>query len=190
MTLPEPLPTVAQYFAFNASANSQELADAERRMDEILARRHSITDKSTIGLLTLNATSVVGVFAALQVGEKTLNSLGISSNAAALAICFFLVGSMLALVAVWWDGVHLNRLAAKHIARLAELRKTSRVLASPVTEAYIDLLGDAIDEVGKNPPIDFEYSKVSIGLQNTSGSLWLNAIGYIVYRIVATHGWN
>ncbi|WP_298191184.1 hypothetical protein [Novosphingobium sp.] len=159
-------------------------------MDEILARKHSITDKSTIGLLTLNTASIAGVFAALQVGQETLVNLGISTRDIALTICCFLFGSMLALIAVWWDGIQLNYLAGKHIARLAALRKVARTLASPMEERYIQLLREGLNGVEENPPIDFEYSKISIGLQNTSGSLWLAAIGYLIARIVAIHGWH
>ncbi len=187
MSLPEPPRALAEYYAFNASANLQELAEAERRMDELLARKHSISDKSTIGLLTLNATSIAGVFTALQVGSDALNRLGISTKDVALTICLFLVGSIISLISVWWDGVQLNHLAAKHIARLAALRKVARTLASPPQESNIQLLGDALGEVEKAPPIDFAYSKVSIGLQTTSGVLWLTAIGYLVVRVVAMY---
>ena len=188
MSLPEPSRAVAEYFAFNASANLQELAEAERRMDEILARKHSITDKSTVGLLTLNATSIVGAFTALQAGPEALASLGIATKDAALAICFFLVASMLALLAVWWDGVHLNYSAAKHIKRLSALRRVARTLASPINEPNVQDLNEAMNEVGQNPPIDFEYSKISIILQNASGSLWLTAIGAIMIRVFLKHG--
>jgi len=188
MSLPEPPRAVAEYFAFNSSANLQELAEAERRMDEILARKHSISDKSTVGLLTLNATSIVGAFAALQAGPEAMASLGISTKDPALSICLFLVGSMLALVSVWWDGVHLNYSAAKHIKRLSALRRVSHTLASPLNEPNIQDLKEAMNEVGQNPPIDFEYSNISIILQTASGSLWLTAIGAIIIRVLLKHG--
>lgn len=188
MTLHEAKKVVADHFQFNAAANLQDLAEAERRMDEVLARRHAITDKSTVGLLTLNGASIVGVFTALQVGQEALAKLGISIKDISGSMGLFLFGAMCALLAVWWDGIHLNRVATKQLLRLSALRNVARTLASSMDDRSIKMLEKQLAKVEANPPVDFEYSKISIGLQNSSGSCWLVGIGYLLLRITQTNG--
>ena len=189
MTQPDRPATTAEAFRYNAAANRIDLDEAERRLDSLLERRAKLAERSTFGLLALNGTSATGAFAALQAGGTALGNLGISTAEVAFCISAFLFGSVLSVISVWAESIHLTTVAGKQFCRTSHLRRIESTLADHLQPEAIDRLGREIKELPKVTPNDFAYSPVQLILHNFSGGAWLAGIGLAIYNVGQGIAW-
>lgn len=176
--MPDELPPrlVGDVYRFNASMNELDLAEAERRYDELLSRKARVQERFATGAILLNATSLTATFSAVQSGQAALDKLGITLPTASGALGLFVFGILSSAAAHWWESLRIPGWASQQYARLTLLRRQKSTMQSNLDARTSDLVGTNLGEIEKNPPQDFRYSKLHLWLVNVSGSMWLVGI--------------
>lgn len=163
---------------------AQSLTAATSSADHLRGQRDDVTTKIRFGLVGLNGGSVLAAIAALGGNTAALERIGISLDQLASAIIFFLVGAVVAGVALFQQQNHLVVAAGEANARA--IRYAMAVHHANVNPGGDDL-GALLKVIAAQTPPEATYSKAAIWFQSFGGALWLGGCSVIVMDVVRDH---
>lgn len=170
-------------FGYNAAMADDELSFATARCIYALDRRDRLEERVRFGCLALNSAALLALLTAGGSKEDKLASLGVSSGTVAIGAAFFIIGAMMAALAIWASTRHFIRVTGPEIGNLYAARAKKALFDSLPSEDAGCRVSAALDE-----PVhemgDFKFSPVEMFLTNMSGCMWLTGAGVVLFAMV------
>lgn len=173
---------LAERYPVSKELTNYELAEAERRYDDILSRHSKSRDRLVTGGLAINAASATAVFAGLQAGQDALALLGVPIATAATSLGIFVAGVVVGAIGHWVDQIVSMRWAADlYSKRLAPLRNKRAMLEKDESPESLAKLREMHIQIA--PPQDFRTNFFQIALYCLSGSIWIGGVCNIAWPV-------
>lgn len=102
-TLP---PKIRDLFGYNAAIADEELSFATARCIYALDRRHRLQERVMFGSLALNSAALLALLSMAGGEHGKLTALGIGSDTVATGTALFIIGAILAGLAIWVSTNH------------------------------------------------------------------------------------
>lgn len=176
-------PRMRDLYGYNASLADAEADLAARRYEYLIEQRDKLNERIRFGILTLNAASLVAL--ASFVGEKDkIEPLGLGGSAIGFAALMFGLGLACAAIAIWSNSNHAILAPARAFEILTKAENRRAHMDQRCGESEEEEFRQLLDEKPHASP-DFAFSKLTITLTNSAGSIWLGGLMYVVYKVAA-----
>lgn len=179
-TLP---PKIRDLFGYNAAIADEELSFATARCIYALDRRHRLQERVRFGSLALNSAALLALLSMAGGEHGKLTALGIGSDTVATGTALFIIGAILAGLAIWVSTNHFIEVTGLEVESLYAARKKKALFDSLSSEEVDRRIKAVLDEPAPEMG-DFKYSKLDMFLTNGSGSMWLVGTGAILFDVM------
>jgi len=150
----------------------------ERRFEYLVAKRDALKSQIRLGALTLHGASIAGVVSLLATKQAALAGLGISVDTARDIVGIFIVGAIAAILSlVSADGKTTLEVADAY-SRMLKAQWLAATFENKLDPQNVTTMQDAMEDFHGAELVDFQYSVLSMGLQNISGALWIAGAGW------------